>query len=391
MKKAIMYGAGNIGRGFIGQLFSLSGYEVVFLDINREAIDRLNADNRYPLRLVSSAGQTEAYVENVRGVDSSDADAAAAEIASADVMATAVGAGVLPRIAPVIAKGLAHRWKQGNAAPLNILICENLLDAHKVLGKLLLESLPAEYHASLNEKTGLVEASIGRMVPVPTPEMRQGNPLRIWVEPYCELPVDLDGFRGPVPEIACMKPFSPFAFHIERKLYIHNMSHAILAYLGKPAGHEFVWQAVRDEAVARAARGALSESSEALSRKYGIPAEELTLFSEDLMTRFDNPPLGDTVERVGRDPIRKLAPGDRLSGAAQLCLEQGVMPEHICAGIAAALLFEAEGDAASQEIRRSMAQAGLAGTLPRYCGIHTGSPLYPLIEKYYFEYNHSDF
>lgn len=386
MKKAVMYGAGNIGRGFIGQILSQSGYEVVFLDINSAVIDKLNSDRSYPLRLVSSGESKETIVRNVRGVNSMDIDAAAEEIASANVMATAVGANILSRIAPVIARGLELRWQQGNAEPLNIIICENLLNAHKVLEALLREALPQERHDIFSKTGGLVEASIGRMVPVATEAMQEGNILRVWAEPYSELPVDLHGFKGALPEIAGMKPFSPFEFYIERKLYLHNMSHAMLAYLGHLAGHKYIWQAACDARISKAAQGALMESAEALSRKHGVPLAELTAFSEDLMSRFDNPLLGDTVVRVGRYPVRKLAPGDRLAGAVFLCLEQGVVPDHICAGIAAALMFTAEGDEASTLIQMSMKDKGLEETLQRFCGIETASLPFTLISKYYSEY-----
>lgn len=383
MKKAVMYGAGNIGRGFIGQLLSLSGYEVVFLDINAAVIDRLNEDRQYPLRLVSSAGAEETVVERVRGVNSMNAALAAEEIASADLMATAVGANILPRIAPVIASGLELRWQRGNLQPMNIIICENLMNANRVLESLLLEKLDEKRRGLFHETVGLVEASIGRMVPVTTEEMQEGNVARVWAEPYAELPVDLEGFKGPLPDIQGMKPFSPFEFYIERKLYMHNMSHAILAYLGRLAGYEYIWQAVRDEKVASIARAALEESAAALSRKHGVPGEELAAFSADLMRRFDNPLLGDTVVRVGRDPVRKLSRSDRLAGAAFLCLEQNVNPENICLGIAAALRFEAPGDEAAQLIQKSIGEIGLEGTLEKFCGITVRSSIYPIIFNYY--------
>lgn len=383
MKKAVMYGAGNIGRGFIGQLLSLSGYEVVFLDINAAVIDRLNADRSYPLRLVDAKGASETVVKNVRGVNSMDAEAAAAEIASADLMATAVGANILPRIAPVIARGLEKRWNGGRGAPLNIIICENLMDAHKVLERLLLENLDASLHGQFKQSVGLVEASIGRMVPVTTEEMQEGNVTRVWAEPYGELPVDLEGFKGPVPRIQGLKPFAPFAFYIERKLYMHNMSHAVLAYLGRLSGCESIWQAVRDKGLADTARRALAESALALSFRHSVPLAELTAFSEDLMRRFDNPLLGDTVGRVGRDPVRKLAPNDRLTGAAVLCDREGVRPEHICSGIAAALLFEEPGDDAAARVRQTVREAGFAAALQTYCGLDEASPLGRIIRKEY--------
>ena len=365
---------------------SLSGYEVVFLDISEAVIDRLNTDSSYPLRLVSAGESRETVVENVRGVNSGDMEAAAAEIATADIMATAVGANILPRIAPVIARGLELRWQGGNATALNIVICENLLNAHKVLEALLLDRLDGRLHGLFHERIGLVEASIGRMVPVATEAMQEGNPLRVWAEPYAELPVDFEGFKAPLPEIFGMKAFSPFEFYIERKLYMHNMSHAILAYLGKLAGYQYIWQAVRDKGIAGIARNALVESAEALSRKHAVALGELEAFAEDLMTRFDNPLLGDTVVRVGRDPVRKLAPGDRLAGAAVLCVSQGIVPEHICAGIAAALLFWDDTDSASLQIQRSIQETGLRQTLEAFCKINADSPLYPLIVGHYAKF-----
>lgn len=381
MKKAVMYGAGSIGRGFIGQLFSLSGYEVVFLDINQEIIGRLNMDKQYPLRLVSAQSSTETIITNVRGVYSADVETAMVEVATADILATAVGVNVLPRIAPVIAGGLVKRWRTGYEEPLNIIICENLIDANKILKRLIIENLPQEYHVVFQEKVGLVEASIGRMVPVASVEMQDGNLLRVWAEPYNELPVDFDGFRGEIPKIAGMKPFTPFQFYIERKLYLHNMGHATLAYLGRLAGYEMIWQAVRDDKIAAIACGALLESSQALSRKYNIPIERLSAFSEDLMARFDNPPLADTVLRVGRDPSRKLMRSDRLVGAAFNCLGQGVLPECICMGIAAALLYNNDSDPASLEIQKCLVERGIEETLSHYCGIIPDSPLFKMVQN----------
>ena len=237
MKTAVMYGAGNIGRGFLGQLLSESGYEVVFVDVDDALVARLDSDRAYPVRLVSNAGTREVVVRNVRAVHGRDLERVATEIARAELMATAVGVNVLPRIAAPIAQGLRRRWESGNTAPLDILICENRLDADHYLRELVREALGKQERDWLDERVGFVEVSIGRMVPVMTPAMQEGNPLRIWVEEYAELPVDRDGFRGPIPAIRNLVPFSPFSLYIHRKLFIHNLGHALTAYLGQPRGY----------------------------------------------------------------------------------------------------------------------------------------------------------
>ena len=141
MKKAVMYGAGNIGRGFIGKLFSETGYEVVFIDINPVILERLNSDRRYPVRIMADGEYKEEIVDNVRAVSAADVNQVALEIASADIMATAVGVNVLPKIAKPIASGLHKRWEDGNFSPLNIIICENMLDANHYLSKLIKQEL----------------------------------------------------------------------------------------------------------------------------------------------------------------------------------------------------------------------------------------------------------
>jgi mannitol-1-phosphate 5-dehydrogenase len=339
MKKSVIYGAGNIGRGFIGQLFSESGYEVVFIDINQELVDRLNADGKYPIRILSHNGSREIIINNVRAVNGNNQEKAALEIADADIMATSAGVNALPKITATIAEGLKKRWKNGNMKPLNIIICENLIDANKYLAQLIEKELNPKEKEFFRSYTGLVEASVGRMVPVMTEEMLQGNITRVCVEEYNELPVDKDGFRGPIPEIKNIFPFNPFDFFIQRKLYIHNMGHALTAYLGNLKGYTYIWEAIDDPLIRQAVIKAMQESALALSNEHEVPLDDILLHIDDLLHRFSNKLLGDTISRVGRDVKRKLSPGDRLSGTAKLCLKHGIFPTVICLGIAAAMNF----------------------------------------------------
>ena len=131
--KAVMYGAGNIGRGFIGQLFSQSGYETAFIDVAPAVIEQLNTQHEYPVRILYKEGYEESMVKNVSCVDGKDPEAIADAIAEADVMATAVGVNILKFIFGNIAGGLRKRWQDPDKAPLNIIICENLIGADKYL------------------------------------------------------------------------------------------------------------------------------------------------------------------------------------------------------------------------------------------------------------------
>ena len=239
MKKAVMYGAGNIGRGFIGQLFHMSGYEIAFIDVNMAVVDKLNTDGKYPIYITEGEGYREYLVTGVSGVNGRDNDAIAEAIASADIMATAVGVNILKFIAAPFAHGVRRRMQKGVDAPLNIIICENMIGADHYLAEMIKENLSEEEKQYFDTHIALVEPSIGRMVPATPKEIAEKNPLAVCVEAYCELPVDKAAFKGEIPEIQNMVPFAPFDFYIRRKLFMHNMSHAITAYFGAIKGYTF--------------------------------------------------------------------------------------------------------------------------------------------------------
>jgi len=334
--KAVMYGGGNIGRGFIGTLFSASGYETVFVDVVDAVVNTLNREHKYPVRILSNDGHKDIEVTNVSAVDGKNADAVAETIASADILATAVGVNVLKFIVPNIAEGIRRRMNR-NGGPLDIIICENLMDANKVIEGMLKGYLSEEEQLWFDANIGLVEASIGRMVPVQTEEMKDGNPMRVCVEGYGYLPVDKAAFKGQIPAIKNMVPFEPFDFYIKRKLYVHNMGHATCAYLGDLLGLEYIYESIDRDEVYALVRLAMQESALALSKRYGVGLESLQLHIDDLLQRFTNVALKDTCKRVGGDPARKLSAHDRLIGSSLLVMETGETPAYITVGAAAGL------------------------------------------------------
>jgi mannitol-1-phosphate 5-dehydrogenase len=249
-------------------------------------------------------------------------------------MATSLGAAALEAVAPIIAGGFTQRMEQ-TGEPLNILICENLKDAAHQLRSWLENALPEKSRPVDPRKLGLIEAAIGRMVPAAIPDA--DDPLHITVEEYGFLPVDEAAFTGKPPCVEGLYPFSPFSFYEERKLYLHNMGHAICAYLGMLYGFETIAQAVSDPIIRLVVQSAMTESAAMLSVKYDIPFNQIFDHAEDLLERFGNIALGDTCERVGRDTMRKLRVDDRLAGALRQCMEYDVHPVYIAVGYAAAL------------------------------------------------------
>ena len=383
MKTFVQYGAGNIGRGFIGALFSQAGYRVRFIDVNREVIGALNERGQYPVEIVSGEGNRDVIITNVEGIDGMDREAVTLAIAQADAMATAVGVNIMPRIVPLITAGLKKRWQAGNTAPFNIIICENLLDADKLMRSLIEKELSEQERSLFDSTVGLVEASIGRMVPVMTEEMRRGDVLRVCVEEYCQLPVDGAAWKGEFPSIKNMHPFSPFALYIERKLFVHNMGHAMTAYLGNLQDLTYIWEAIGNPYIKLLSGRAMAESAMALSRHFGYPLEKLTEHIDDLLLRFGNRALGDTVARVGRDTRRKLSASDRFAGALKLCEQEGVECIYIALGAAAGLFFQNSDDEGSAAVHGILISEGIDAVISKHMGLLESGPASRYIKTYF--------
>ena len=339
MKQAVIIGAGSIGRGFLGQILTEAGYAVTFLDVSAPLVDALNAAGEYPLEIVSSRGAFRKIVSPVSAVNGSDREAAARVTADADIAVTCVGAKALPYIIPNLAAGVKLRYAEGRS-PLDLLICENLMDADAYIRSLLEPVLTPQELASV----GLVETSVGRMVPLPDKSLLEKEPLLVRAEAYSVLPCDRDAFRGELPDCPNIVPISPFRFVVERKLYIHNMGHAVCAYLGLLRGHGTVAAAIADPEIRLVVREAMTESAVALAKRYDQPLDTLLAHTDDLIRRFGNTALGDTCARVGGDIPRKLAKSDRLTGASLSVLEAGGHPAFIAIGAAAALIRHAPED-----------------------------------------------
>jgi mannitol-1-phosphate 5-dehydrogenase len=376
---AVLFGAGNIGRGFLAQLCHESGLEVVFVDVAAPIVDALNSRRCYPVHIVGDAPET-IMIRGVRAVLGADLERVSEEIAQAVILFTAVGAGALPHIAPTLASGLLARHRRVGG-PVNIILCENLHDAPARLRGLVAASLPDNERDAILERTGFVQAVVSRMVPVQTEQQRARDLLAIQVEAYKRLPIDANAVVGTLPPITGVEPTSRFDAYVERKLYAHNCAHAVLGYLGHIAGHQYGYEALEDIRIFSLLRAVLAETSEALIRKHGFSREEQEAHVEDLFARFRNRALGDTCRRLARDPIRKLAPDDRLVGAARLCESQQVEPRALAWAIVAALRYEDPEDPAACEMQRMIRDEGRDIALARICAIEAGEPLAALIRE----------
>lgn len=366
MSKAVIFGAGNIGRGFIGQLFYKSGFSVTFVDVNPDLVISLNRLGEYPLKIVSNSSEQDEIVRNITAVDGKYKEAVVSSLQSADIIATAVGIANLDRIAGMLADGI-HKRIMNNLPPVNILVCENMIGANKKLQQAVKTHLPGELHERLDQGIGFVEVSVGRMVPSAEPTMK--DPLLLQVEPYEQLPYDVSCWRGAPVQLHGGVACDNFDYYIKRKLFVHNLGHAVAGYFGFLKGCRYIHEAMGNPALAALSRAAMEESGRALNLEFPDCCALTAQHIDDLSSRFCNRALADPVARVCLDPLRKLGPEDRLVGAMRNCHNLQVGCPHILSAIAAALLYEDDQDQSSIKMRMQIDNLRLENFLSRHCGI----------------------
>jgi mannitol-1-phosphate 5-dehydrogenase len=345
-RKIVIFGAGKIGRSFIGQIFSRAGYEVVFVDINSQLINGLNQYGKYNVIIKSEAGNEILSIKNVRGILLEDSAKIIREIAGATLLALSVGQQGLPKAIPVIAEALIERRRRLGDQPVDFIIAENMRNADRYIKKELGQYLPPNY--PFNTLVGLSETSIGKMVPIMSQLDILEDPLQVFAEPYNTLIVARRAFRNPVPCVKDLEAKDNIKAWVDRKLFIHNLGHATAAYLGYSLhpGSLYIYEVLDDPLILEATRQTMLQSADVLLALYPeeFTGSQLHAHIEDLLYRFRNKALGDTVFRVGCDLYRKLGPSDRLVAPIKAAIQLHKPFDLILASLEAALSFRARDE-----------------------------------------------
>ena len=345
-KKIVVFGAGKIGRSFIGQVFSRSGYEVVFIDINKPLIEMMNRQQEYRVVIKDGSGEETLLIRNIRGVSLDNAEEVIAELTDAGIASLSVGQQGLKTAIPIIAKALISRWKQNGDVPLDIIIAENMRNADAFIREELKKCLTENY--PLDQLVGLIETSIGKMVPIMTQKDMDADPLQVYAESYNSLIVAKNGFKNPIPDVPFLAPKENIKAWVDRKLFIHNLGHASVAYLGYKTHPESIYisEVLEDTALLHTVRQTMLQSAEILRAIY--PEEftysQLEEHIDDLLHRFRNQSLGDTIFRVGSDLYRKLGPEDRLAAPVHAAIRMNKPYHLILDVIKAAVSFRAKDE-----------------------------------------------
>lgn len=375
--KATHFGAGNIGRGFIGEILYENGFAIDFVDINETIIDALRKRNSYEIELAAQE-KTHITVEQVTGLNNQkEPDAVIDSVATSDIITTAIGPNVLPIIAELIAKGIQKRRQEGNQTPIDVIACENMIGGSQILLEKVRTYLTEEDLTYVENTVGFPNAAVDRIVPIQQHE----DPLFVSVEPFCEWLVDDTQSKAKQIRLDNVGYVSDLAPYIERKLFSVNTGHATTAYTGAHYNYQTIGEAVADERVLNQLRAVLQETGDLLINKWDFPREKHEQYIEKIVERFKNPYISDDVSRVARTPIRKLGYDERFIRPIREAKTYGLSYQALVDVVAMILQYDEPSDEESVRLQEMLKEKDLTEVIQEVTGLTDTTIIEEIVEK----------
>lgn len=376
--KAIHFGGGNIGRGFVAEFLHKSGYEVVFVDVMDSIIEQLQNSKEYTVIEIGPDGETSFEISNYRALNSKTNLAEVIhEIATAEIVTCAVGPNILKFIAEPIAKGIEAREKK---EPLAVIACENAIGATDTLRGFIEGKLSEDSKTNINDKARFANSAIDRIVPI----QDEGAGLNVKIEKFYEWCVESEPFKPfnppPIKGVHFVEDLQPY---IERKLFTVNTGHATAAYYGHNKGFKYIHEVLEDKELHEIVQNTLKETAHLITLRHDhISVNEQKEYVQEIVKRISNPVLKDVVERVGRAPMRKLSRQERFIGPAAHLAERGEKFECLLGGIEMALRFQnVEGDEESVELAKVLKENDAKAATKKLTGLEEDHKLFARVEE----------
>lgn len=376
--RATHFGAGNIGRGFIGEILAKNGFSIDFVDINATIIDALNERKEYTIELADE-NKEQIHVENVDGLNNqTNPEAVVASVAAADIVTTAIGPNVLPFIAELIAKGIQKRKAENNTAPLDVIACENMIGGSQFLFKKVMEYLTDGDLEYVEAYVGFPNAAVDRIVPI----QHHDDPLFVSVEPFSEWVVDQTQCKNKELHLSDVTYVEDLEPYIERKLFSVNTGHATVAYTGANAGYKTIDEAIGHQEVLDQLRAVLAETGSLLIAKWGFDQEQHQAYINKIVGRFENPYISDSIDRVARTPIRKLGYDERFIRPIRELKARGLGYVHLVEVVAMILKYNDPQDEQSVQLQAMLKDQALETVIAEVTGVNDDTLIAEIIAAY---------
>jgi mannitol-1-phosphate 5-dehydrogenase len=384
VSRVVIIGPGRIGCGYLTPLFQSAGWDVVLVARDETTSKLIRCCERFAVRITAPPLTNGGYGRNGDGSDAEreterilvetpsvvalDSPEFVAAVADADLVCTSVGVGNVPSLTRALARACASR---PNGRPLDVWTVEN-------------GDCAAELERGVRAAAaaaGLAVGPVGFGGAIANVAVAQGGWRPAHEAPefvgdcFRSLVVDERRLRSGIPPLPDVQGTRSFLEHLHEKLYVFNTGHAICAYLGWLRGHGTIADAAADPSLRPLIAGSMLEARKALLAEHPSLGSDLHGPVAEALARFGDRALADPIVRVAREPIRKLAPGDRLLGPAELIERStGRIPKYLALAVAGALLYRHDDDEQSRRLGAALKRHGVMAVLRAVCGLAPDRP-----------------
>lgn len=383
-RRAVIIGAGKMGRGFCAEILASAGCRLTFVDSDEQRVQRLERAGSYT---IYKARKTYFETVTIEGYDtlslSCEGDISDLIAQRGVLVMLAVPSNQIETVSALLSVCIARKAMETPDEPLDILLCINEIDVKRRLLECFENMLGGSALEYLRRCVGIVETVAICMCPELPDALSERDPLGVLTNGYPEMPMDATAFKGEPPLSDRIRLTYHYSAEAHRKMYTFNTAYAAIAYLSSP--HHYVWatEAMQDASIKQSVHSALAESSIGLCGEYGFTQDEMREWNERILQVIDNPLLGDTINRLGSDTPRKVGPQDRLVGAALLCLKYGGSPKTLARVIAYAYRYPASDDPRTRQFMRFIESEGIETALERYSRLALRNQLHRAIRDIY--------
>ena len=378
MKKSILFGAGKIARGFLGQLLYLGDFEITFVDVYEPIVSVLNEKKTYHVHVLGDES-LDSDVTHIKAYLFDEKESIYHTFYESDIAFVSVGGNHLTDVAKSLADifnrfGIQKKIK-------NIIVCENWRDAANTFKTAMLKFLNEENKNLFEEFIGVSEAVLMRTATQPDEELAKLYPQDVWVQNFWYLPIDGSRIKEAIPKIQCVELLDEFGNFLTQKMYTNNTSNAVIAYSGYLLGYEILAEAANSLEISALLDDAYKEINQILVAELGVDEKQQMEFSQKARAKYCDWTIVDKVIRHGKDPIRKLGPQDRLIAPCRMALKHGIYPKTLIDTIAKALYFDEPSDAEAVKLKMLRQQKGVEYVLQTVCGLDKNERLYHEVLK----------
>lgn len=286
MKKVVIIGAGQTGRGFIAPILAENGYNITFLDKDEQLVQQLQVEKKYKIEYFGNS-RSARIITDFQAFSTHSKEACSALLESSLVIISIL-ANNISSLIPLFQEVTKIREKK-----LTIICCENGINVKRPL-------VDSKIDAVISE--GIIFCTSLR------PDKEK---LDLLSQDYPELPIDgqVEGLELAIKGMPLEMSFPEL---IQRKIYTYNFISAIVAYLGSYKGYEVYGEAANDSTIAQFIKKIQPELSQIVAKEYHVNDEEQLIFTQNAVKKFQNKEIYDTIYRNAREAERKLSNKERL-------------------------------------------------------------------------------